>query len=202
MNAQRLTVSTLVASAGLAGILALGALGTADASVQKCMGKDGSVTYTDGVCAASTLPVAMPAALARSVTGNDEGGFGYDVDGSAGAPIGLGPRSKQSGCSRSPEQLQADMGFAFASRDINRIAGNYHWAGLNQRDARGILNRLESMARERVAQTRYIDASLGSAFATAPVSSDNAGFMQLALAGGSPVQMKVTRYNGCYFARF
>ncbi len=202
MNAYRLSVSTLAASAGLIGLFALGAFGTADASVQKCMGKDGSVTYTDGACAASTSPVAMPAALARAVATPDDGAFGYDMDGSSGAPIGLGPRTKQAGCSRTPEQLQADLGFAFASRDINRIAGNYHWVGLNQRDARGILDRLESMARERVAETRYIDAGFGSAFATVHATGDNAGFMQLALASGSPVQMKVTRYQGCYFARF
>lgn len=202
MNARRITFSSFVATAGLAGIFALGALGTADAGVQKCMGKDGSVTYTDGLCAASASPVALPAALANAVAANEGDGFGYDTDGNTGAPVGLGPRNSASGCARTPEQLQADIGYAFASRDINRIAGNYHWVGMNQRDARGILNRLESMARERVAETRYIDASLGSAFATAHFASDNAGFMQLALSSGSPVQMKVTRYKGCYFARF
>lgn len=203
MNVSRPVLSTLVASAGLIGIFALGALGTADASVQKCMAKDGSVTYTDGACGASASPMALPAGLARAVAANDTGEFGYDADGNAGAPIGLGPRTTQSGCSRSPEQLQADLGYAFASRDINRIAGNYHWVGLNQRDARGILDRLESMSRERVAETRYIDASLGSAFARATsTTAENAGFLQLALASGSPVQMKVARYHGCYFAQF
>lgn len=200
MNATRSFVPALLASAGLAGLLALGATGTADAGVQKCVGNDGAVSYTDGACGAAGAPVALPAGLARAVIASETGNFGYDMDGSAGAPVGLGPRKTSSGCARSPEQLQADIGYAFASRDINRIAGNYHWVGMGHKDARLILDRLEGMARERVSRSQYLNAGLGSAFETG--SADSAGFLQLAMSGGSPVQMRVTRYQGCYFARF
>lgn len=205
MNAARTLLLSALATACLLAFPKLGGLLDAKASVQKCVGADGSVTYTDGACGALGAPVALPQHLARSVAANEASSIDYDEGGSVSAPARLGPRSAQAGCARSPQQLQADLGYAFASRDINRIAGNYHWVGLNQRDARGILGKLESMAKERVARSELFGSGLGTAFAgaAAPLAdAGSAGFLQIALANGSPVQMQVTRYRGCYFARF
>ena len=115
----------------------------------------------------------------------------------------MGPRSGKAGCARTPQQLQADLGFAFASRDVNRMSESYHWIGLNQADAKGILARLESMSRDRVASSNLMEIGPMSAFATATdAHGAPVGYLQLALANGSPVQMQVTEVRGCYFARF
>ncbi len=203
MNAIRATLASAIATACLLSIPALGGLGSASASVQKCVAGDGSVTYTDGPCASSASRVALPMHVAKAIAREDSAAdLQYDANGAVGAPVGLGPRPAKSGCSRSPQQLQADLGYAFASRDINRISENYHWVGLNQRDARGILSRLESMARERVASSNLTELGALTAFAPSPSAGDTTGYLQLALANGSPVQMQVTEYRGCYFARF
>lgn len=205
MNVLRASLISAVTSSLLLTVPMLGSVNTAQANVQKCIAPGGEVIYTNVGCDANNAsPAAMPSHVARAIARESvaDAGIGFDVQGNQGAPSGLGPRSRASGCARSPEQLQADFGYAMASRDINRISENYHWVGLSQRDARGILSKLESMAKERVAQTRLLPAT-GSAFIDGKAVMDgNAGHLQLALASGSPVQMAVTEYRGCYFAKF
>ncbi len=194
-----------IATVCLLSLLKLGGMGEAHAGVQKCVGTDGAVTYTDGACGTIGTPVALPMDVARAVANEADTTIEYDASGSVTAPSRLGPRSPQAGCARSPDQLQADIGYAFASRDVNRIAGNYHWVGLNQRDARVILSKLESIADDRVIRSELFASDLVQAFTNTPLASGdlaNAGFLQLALANGTPIQMQVTQYRGCYFARF
>lgn len=203
MNALRATLATAIAATCLLTLPSLGGMASANASVQKCIGKNGSVTYTDGACSAASSPVALPMHVAKVIARENATNLEYDADGAAGAPIGLGPRNGTAGCARSPQQLQADLGYAFASRDVNRMSESYHWLGLNHKDAKGILSRLESMSRDRVASSNLMQIGPASAFAT-PVEAKGApvGYLQLALANGSPVQMQVTEVRGCYFARF
>ena len=205
MNAARTLMLSALATACLVAFPQLGALGNANAGVQKCVSADGSVSYTDGACGSMGQPQALPAHLARSIASDAVSTIEYDANGSVSAPSRLSPRSAQAGCARTPDQLQADLGYAFASRDVNRIAGNYHWVGLNQGDARGIIGKLESMADDRVVRSELFEAGLGSSFASSNSSTDasnTAGYLQLALANGTPIQMKVTQYRGCYFASF
>lgn len=205
MNAARSLLITAIATACMIALPKVGGMGDAQAGVQKCVGADGAVTYTDGACGTMGSPTALPTHIARAVAKEAESTIEYDAGGSISAPSRLGPRSSQAGCARSPDQLQADIGYAFASRDVNRIASNYHWVGLNHRDARGILGKLESMADDRVIRSELFGSGLGQAFVDAsPTSGDaaNAGFLQIALANGTPIQMQVTQYRGCYFARF
>ena len=203
MNVLRATLSSAIATTCLLALPSLGGMASADASVQKCIGKDGSVTYTDGACAASSSPAALPLHVAKAIAADPASRIEYDADGVSGAPIGLGPRSGKAGCARTPQQLQADLGFAFASRDVNRMSESYHWIGLNQADAKGILAKLEGMSRDRVASSNLMEIGPMSAFATATdAQGAPVGYLQLALANGSPVQMEVTEVRGCYFARF
>lgn len=205
MNAARTLLVSALATACLIAFPKLGGFGDANASIQKCVSPDGTVSYTDGACGAMGSPAALPAHLARAIDNEADATIEYDANGSVTAPTRLGPRSALAGCARNPDQLQADIGYAFASRDLNRIAGNYHWVGLSHRDARGILGKLERMANDRIVRSQLFEAGLGDAFATAPQSDDGAstaGYLQLALANGSPIQMKVTQYRGCYFASF
>ena len=205
MNAARALLLTAIATASLIALPKMGGMGEAQAGVQKCVGSDGSLTYTDVACGAMGSPVALPSHVARAVANEADATIEYDASGSVTAPSSLGPRSAQAGCARSPDQLQADIGYAFASRDVNRMASNYHWTGLSHRDARSILGKLENIAEERVIRSELFGSGLGQAFADAsPVSGDtaNAGFLQIDLADGTPIQMQVTQYRGCYFARF
>lgn len=204
MNAARTLLLSTLATASLLAFPKLGGMAAANPGVQKCVDASGTVSYTDGTCGAMGVAVALPGHLARIVEEN-EAAIGYDAQVSVSAPSTLGPRSAQSGCARNPAQLQSDIGYAFASRDLNRIAGNYHWVGLGHRDARGILGKLETMAETRIARSDFIGGAAGQSFATSALQSGdagNVGLLRIALADGTPMQMQVTRYRGCFFARF
>ncbi len=198
MKPATFALSLIATAACLAGDLTLPGVGTVQAGVQKCVSPEGQVTYTDLACAGGQQAAALPKQLASALTSStDATAWGVPASVEPATPQ-RGPRVGGGGCSRSVAELKSDLAFAFASRDINRIAESYHWNGVDQKQARAVLDRLESMSRQRVSGSDYFGAAdLGSA-----IADDGLGQLQWTTAQGSRVPMQVTRQNGCYLARF
>ena len=184
-------------------------------SIQKCQSADGSIGYTDGSCkvfgadatAISSRLLDMPADTTVAVA--------YPQMEATGVAMGsaIGRRSPADGCARTPTQLAMDLRAALAQGDVNRVAESYHWAGMPNDQAQRVLDRLQQLVGRTVVDSRYLDASYGSAQGMWRASSDNAmpaagnGTLQLLLAGddapgAGSLDFDVHQYAGCYFVSF
>lgn len=196
------------------------------AGIQRCVAPDGTTLYTDQPCQQHDAePMAMPGELtARLVDARqaevDAGGTLNASTGYVDASLPLYPgeqprtaaarRSPAAGCARSPTQLAMDLQGAFALGDVNRIAESYHWVGMDQQGATGVMQRLERLARSTVVDTRYYDASIvssgiGTWADAGGTLGAGAGVMQLSMGGeggAAVVDLEVERYDGCYFVHF
>ncbi|HET7127256.1 MAG TPA: hypothetical protein VFI26_09235 [Lysobacter sp.] len=179
----------------------------------KCATADGATVYTDRACMPGSEAMAMPGQLLARIA-RDEAMHAGDVDAiDAGAVPVQARRSVAAGCARTPAQLQVDLRASIALGDVNRVAESYHWVGLSTREGERVLDRLQRMAREPVADAHYFNASISSSplgadaveIASAGAGPGPAGMLQLQLgrgAGVSVVDLDVERYAGCYFVKF
>jgi len=98
---------------------------TAHAEVHRCTTPDGGSVYTDKRCgdigAIDRLPQTQP--------------------GPAGAS-----RLYRSSCSRTLQDLVYELTSAIDSRDVNRLAGVYDWAGMSSTRANDVMDRLDAIA--------------------------------------------------------
>lgn len=107
-------------------LLALSALWAmpAHAQVRRCTGADGTAIYTDRRCAdvgaSDRVPHATPGGPARFYRG---------------------------GCARNLLDLVYELTAAVDSRDVNRVAGLYHWVGMSSSGAMAVMDRLDLIAR-------------------------------------------------------
>lgn len=117
-------------------ILALGP-GSADAVVRRCIGPDGGTIYTDRPCEqfqardADAPADADPAPSATS---------GSDAERPLAA---YGPAWAD--CARTPDALLFTLRRIFEHRDINALAGLYHWSGMGGHNATVVMQHLESL---------------------------------------------------------
>lgn len=181
--------------------------------IQKCVGSDGTVAYTDKPCGAlGATRAPMPGELLQRIARErsrslaTEGSFEGTVRPTAGAGT---RRAAASGCARSPVQLTMDLQAAWAMGDVNRIAESYHWVDLDHARAQRIMQRLDALAGEPLLEAEYFDARIGGGalqFADAGNASSGAsGILQVAFGdGGVPgyQDFDVRHYRGCYFIRF
>lgn len=225
------SVLALALATTLAASVVPGAPGIRDAQaagIQRCLAQDGTTLYTDQPCRQHDAePVAMPGELSARLAdawqaevhaGSNTAGAstGY-VDASLPLYPGERPRtaavarrSAAGGCARTATQLAMDLQGAFALGDVNRIAESYHWVGMDQQAANGVMQRLERLARSTVVDTRYYDASIvssgiGSWADASGTIGAGGGVMQLSLGGeggAAVLDLEVERYDGCYFVRF
>lgn len=106
-------------------LLALLALWTmpVQAQVRRCTGPDGTAIYTDRRCgdigATDRVPHAAPGQPARFYRG---------------------------GCARNLLDLVYELTAAVDSRDVNRVAGLYHWVGMSSSGAVAVMDRLDLIA--------------------------------------------------------
>lgn len=94
----------------------------AQTQINRCIGPDGSAIYTDRRC-------SDIGALARPAPGE-----------SAGAQ-----RRIALGCARTLRDLVHEIGAAIDSRDVNRLAGVYHFAGMSHRGGYSVMDRLDAI---------------------------------------------------------
>ena len=198
---------------------------SASSGIQRCVASDGTAIYTDRACpafGAKALP--LPGELLGRIAAEEARhadssapatlGAAADVIGADAMvyPAPAGRRSPQSGCARSKQQLLTDLRGSFALHDVNRLAESYHWVGKSNRQAQQQMLQLERMVELSLQQARLFDAAISMAGMDAgdPYARDEAqparptGNLQLTLAKGARLQvidLNVTRYAGCYFAR-
>lgn len=186
----------------------------ATTGIVKCAAPDGSVVYADHACAAygaKTVPIAGEL-LTRIARDEARSPDATDSIGDDMVPVSA-RRSVAAGCARTPTQLAMDLRAAIALGDVNRVAESYHWVGLTTREGERVLDRLQRMAREPVADAHYFDANITSSplgddaieIASAGPGPGLAGTLQLQQGQGSGVSvvdLNVERYAGCYFVKF
>lgn len=188
----------------------------ATTGIQRCEAADGTAIYTDRACpTVGGTPVPLQAELLTRIAA-DEARHAASIDGSFQADPSLdapatGRRSPQSGCARSKQQLLMDVRGSFALHNVNRLAESYHWVGKSNRQAQQQMLQLERMATLSLQQATLFDGTIssgatedGMSNAADAASSGPAGTLQLTLARRGSVQvvdLDVTRYSGCYFAR-
>lgn len=122
----------------IAVMVALGPVG-ADAAVRRCIGPDGGTIYTDRPCEQfqardADVPADEDANPAPSAAA------GTDAD----RPLeAYGPA--WSDCARTPDALLFSLRRIFEHRDINGLAGLYHWSGMGGHNANAVMQHLESL---------------------------------------------------------
>lgn len=185
----------------------------AGAGIQRCEAADGTVIYTDTVCALfDARPAPLPAdLLTRIALANAPGAPGEvfptayrDAAAPWPSPGVIGRRSPSGGCARTPRQLSRDLIGSFALRDVNRVAESYHWVGLSHRQSMPVMRQLERLAAQPLADARFLAAWIGPADAAPGPGADVSGLMQLVFAGGDTkvIDLEVRRHSGCYFISF
>jgi hypothetical protein len=90
------------------------------AQVHRCTASDGTTIFTDRVCA----DLGAVESVTRGTTGT-------------------GARLYRSGCSRTLQDLVFELTSAIDARDVNRMAGIYHWVGLSGATAYTVMDRLQ-----------------------------------------------------------
>lgn len=185
----------------------------ATTGIMKCAMPDGSTVYSDRACHGGSKAVPMSGELLTRIA-RDEARSPDATDAIESDAIPVpGRRSVSAGCARSPAQLEMDLRASIALGDVNRVAESYHWVGLSTREGERVLDRLQRMTREPVADAHYFDATISSSplgadaveIASTGSASGSAGMLQLQIgrgAGSSVVDLDVERYAGCYFVRF
>ena len=110
---------------------------TAHAEVHRCTAPSGESIYTDKSCSAIGAIDRRPQSVA----------------GPAGAS-----RLYRSSCSRTLQDLVYELTSAIDSRDVNRLAGLYDWAGMGTANANRVMNQLQAIARREVVEVRQVHA--------------------------------------------
>ena len=97
---------------------ALGWSAPADAQVRQCQGAAGDTVFTDRSCDDVGAVAAVPGA---SIT----------------------DRRLHNGCARDVRELVWEVSTAIDRRDVNRLAGVYHWTGMSGSSGNSIMERLQ-----------------------------------------------------------
>ncbi|MEO7258556.1 MAG: hypothetical protein ABIW35_03270 [Luteimonas sp.] len=103
-------------------MLLLAAIVPVQAEVRRCAAPDGTTVFTDRRC----QDVGAVARVPRDAR-------------SAGA------RLYRSTCSRNLQDLVYELTTAIDSRDVNRLAGVYHWAGMSSSTGYAVMGRLDAI---------------------------------------------------------
>lgn len=111
----------------------------AGAAVRRCIAPDGTTIYTDRPCeqfdARDATPAQEPASSAPALPSRLPG----DIPLSAYGPIAAD-------CARTSDALLFTLRRALEYRDINQLAGLYHWPGMGKYSATAVMERLEALA--------------------------------------------------------
>ena len=115
----------------LAALLAL----PASAQIRRCTTADGGHVYTDRACKDVGAVERQPRQAA-----------------------GQGGRLIRRDCSRNVRDLVFEMTAAIDNRDVNRLAGIYHWPGTSSRGAYAIMQRLDSIVQRPLVDITPVQA--------------------------------------------
>ncbi|WP_158601758.1 DUF4124 domain-containing protein [Solilutibacter pythonis] len=93
--------------------------------VRRCTAADGGVVMTDQPCAAIGAAERLPPQAGATAL----------------------ERPNRNGCMRDLEALSFEVAAAIDLRDANRLAGVYHWAGIDTRGGYQVMQRLETIVK-------------------------------------------------------
>lgn len=96
----------------------------AQSQIRRCVGADGTHLYTDRACADLDASERLPRP-------GDAGAFDRPI---------------RRDCSRRLQDLVFELTAAIDARDVNRLAGVYHWPGTSSRGGYAIMSRLDAIA--------------------------------------------------------
>lgn len=146
----------------------------AAAQVQRCETPDGQTVYTDRRC--ETIGAVERRAGARSSQ----------------------TQGVRMGCARSLRDLYFEVSAALESRDVNRLAGVYHWPGYSTRQGYDLMQRLQAIVDRPLVDLRPIYPGDDYAPRRAPV-----GFRveQTTRNGITPMHavLGLRRHVGCWW---
>lgn len=100
----------------------------AQSQIRRCVGADGTHLYTDRACADLDASERLPRP-------GDAGAFDRPI---------------RRDCSRRLQDLVFELTAAIDARDVNRLAGVYHWPGISSRASHGLMDRLDRVAQDPV----------------------------------------------------
>lgn len=107
----------------------------AQSQIRRCVTADGTHLYTDRACADVDASERLP---------RPEDG------GASSAPI-------RRDCSRRLQDLVFELTAAIDSRDVNRLAGVYHWPGTSSRSGYAIMARLDAIVNRPLVDITPLD---------------------------------------------
>lgn len=218
---------SLVIAASIALLATAPASAPLDAAIalQRCKSPDGSLVYTDKVCAAfgaESLPI--PGDLLTRISreeSTDTRRNGMDMsvlpdNAMTSSPDGAGRRGATSGCARTPTQVSMDLGGALALGDVYRVAESYHWVGMSTKQGEHTLDRLQRLTGKQAVDSHYYDARIGSsdgfvdagtlrASSSTDIGGGNTGILQVMVdddGARSAIDFDVHTYACCYFVSF
>ena len=117
-------------------------IGPAQAEVRRCTATDGTTVFTDRRC-------------------EDVGAIARAASGTSGS--GTAARLHRNACSRNLQDLVYEVTSAIDSRDVNRFAGVYYWAGMSTGAGYALMSRLQAIVqRPLVDVTPIISGSAGT----------------------------------------
>jgi hypothetical protein len=108
----------------------------AQAEVRRCTAADGSLLYTDRRCE----DLGATPRVTR-------------------APVQSAGRLLRTTCARNLQDLTYEMTSAIDQRDVNRLAGLYHWVGVSGRNAYAVMARLDGIAQRPLVDIIALQAS-------------------------------------------
>jgi hypothetical protein len=154
-------------------MLSLPSLAPATEAIRRCQAGDGTMVYTDQPCATlDARPIAPPEPMesskAKAETAAASRAAATRFMNRAGA-MSLGGISRDD-CIRRTDTLLFELRAAIESRNVNRLAGIYDWAGKDADAAGAILERLASLAErpQAAVEFRYRDPAVYSGPAAIP----------------------------------
>jgi len=207
------SASAIAAAILLATLPAIPQRADANSGVLRCKMPDGTSVYTNKACGAMGAK-AVP--LSGDVLNRIEREQRYEakltgaeaIDAPVQGIQASARRPVQRGCADSPQQLAMDLTSSIAMRDVNRVAESFDWAGMQNKQAQGVMRNLERLSSQVVRNAEYFDASIGAAslYADAGASVDGAaGLMQVTFdndGATTVMDFDVQRDKGCYFLRY
>ena len=112
-------------------------------TVRRCISQDGVPVYTDKRC--EQLDAYEEAGPVRPVEEAELAPATQPGEAAEIPPLSsYGPVNED--CPRTPERLREMLERQLAERDINGLAGLYHWLGMGTWGARSVMDRLEYLA--------------------------------------------------------
>ncbi|MGN6790584.1 MAG: DUF4124 domain-containing protein [Rhodanobacteraceae bacterium] len=130
----------------------------------------------------------------------------------ATASSSIGAASNASGnvCASSPQALRQAVGEAFATHDVNRLAGLILWRGMDQASARNTLRSLADWLKQpltgvaiaRAAGPPFEDSAPPPGTTTGEAPPGPPSGFEVSTADGAKRSFGVTEFGGCWWLTF